>query len=608
MSAVVGLGAIAVSAHAAVTLVTVVGGASGMTLDLNPSAAYGLQRGCAPQIIDSVLKALPGYSGRTVHYAYAKARINGPVPAEMEPSSSDPNWKTGQVKFTGDNKDAEVAWIKDGAGNISYAITIRADSVLGMRYVVNQQRIYSWSAQGSPATSASPFIEVGLDPDGSIHYNADGTTNNTLALDNPDFQAIKAHMDGLVTANGGIDIQGGLTEASLDSGIDAIDKYNAMYPAPTGGITQPNLNTTNRVLSNGQIEDNLLSVAVLGVIYNTYVQDNWNGNSALNLTNQMIRLIEGGFVDKWDFFLSNCTEADPQKKLIYNFFREPLSGTAITFLGSCMRGVDTAANGANPLAVKALDNTWNTMYNFTTSAWATPTATAKSGIPNLTCSSDPFGSIPAVPSPGGGEVNKAVQNYYGGIGYTFLQKFTNKAGGGTSGVTRLKLAKVNGYDPYYMDDNPAGTAKNSLPGVNGCQDVTYVRADGKSVFQNVIDGKYPLWTYNHCFARPQYAGTGTGLRAFINEFQNVNNLDKVRNVGLIPLDDMSTFANYRSIPVAGVNRGRGKGIGRCGFVSARTGETVRDGMMMMPLMSTLDANNNVISIDLPGEAYPELRP
>ena len=595
-----------VAASAAVHLFTVVGGASGMTLDLNP---YGsLVRGCAPKMMDACLKnkRLDPDTG-TVKYAYARPRIKS-NDSYSEPNVSGP-WGVGQVQFTGDRKDTEIEYCKMENGDIWYAIVIRADSVLGMRYVVNKNFIWGFTQCDK---SADSFIFA--------------TSAKTDAQDDPDFQAVLADMNtnlspiitggkttGYNASSTGIAIEGGLTEAYLDSGIDAIDKYNAMYPPIAPGPSQPQLNPAN--FSN--IQDNLLSVAVMAIIYNKYIQENWNGSLPVNFTTEQIRMIEGGFVDNWDFFFSSCAEPNPDHKRIYNFFREPLSGTAITFLGQTMRGVDTAANGA--VATQYYDEkpasaTYQTWVNC-------PGTLAKSGVPNLTCLSDPSSSDAALGyNPGSGEVNKAVGLYYGGIGYTFLQRFTPSSSytswiAGNPHMANIRLATVNGAQPIYwdtvdIDSNPIDPInQNSLPGINGQRDVTYSRPDGKSMFQDVIDGKYPLWTYNHCFARKDLA-QGSNLPDFVEKFTNSLYVENVRAVGLIPLPDMSSYASYRSMPdVNSKNAGRGKGIGRCGFLSPRTGEIVRDGMMMMPLDQNAKLSDG--SVDpkhLPAEGYPEMRP
>lgn len=589
VSIAVGLGLCAsVAASAAVNLFTVVGGASGMTLDPNP---YGsLVRGCAPKMMDVCLKNKRANADTgNFKQVYCRARIKSDEAGYSEPNADGP-WGTNQVKFTGDNKDCEIEYCKMENGDIWYAIVIRADSVLGMRYVVNKDYIYKFSK-----------------PSGSSDAWTFATFDKTDATLDPDFAAVKADIDARIAA-GGIPVDGGLTEAYLDSGIDAVDKYNALYPAIAPGPAQPNLKPAN--FSN--IQDNLLSVAVLAVIYNKYIQDNWNGTEPVNLTSQQIRMIEGGFVDSWDFFFSSCTESDPDHKRIFNFFREPLSGTAITFLGLNMRGVDTTANGSvatQYFDMKPTSATFNTWVNC-------PGTKAKSGVPNLSCLSDPSQADSKLGyNPGGGEVNKAVGYYYGGIGYTFLQRFTPATGydtwiGNNPHMQNIRVAKVNGYEPIFWDTTDDPSAQNSLPGINGQRDVTYTRPDGKSIYQNVIDGKYPLWTYNHCFVRKDRLQAGSSINEFIEKFTNSLYVDEVRRVGLIPLPDMNTFANYRSMPDAtSKNAGRGKGIGRAGFLSPRTGEIVRDGMMMVPLDTNSKlADGSPDPKNLPAEGYPDMRP
>lgn len=131
-----------VAANAAVHVFTVVGGASGMTTDLNPHAT--LVRGCAPRVMDSALLAKrTNPDSGTVKHVYCKARIKG-NDSYGEPNASGTWTPSSIMKFTGDNKDCEIEFCKMENGDIWYAVVIRADSVLGMRYVVNKNYIYKF--------------------------------------------------------------------------------------------------------------------------------------------------------------------------------------------------------------------------------------------------------------------------------------------------------------------------------------------------------------------------------------------------------------------------------------------------------------------------------
>ena len=117
-------------------------------------------------------------------------------------------------------------------------------------------------------------------------------------------------------------------------------------------------------------------------------------------------------------------------------------------------------------------------------------------------------------------------------------------------------------------------------------------------YPNVIDGKYPLWTYEHCYDATN--GASTNLANYIANLP-LGNAPHVREVGLIPINDMNAMAATRDINQSGPNANRGPGLGRCGFISPITGEMVRDGMMFM-------LNDPNTSDGLPGESNVEMRP
>jgi len=583
------------AAQASVNFVTAIGGASGMTTQLSPYATEGVVRGCAPQIMDIVLKYRDGSGTGTVNYAYSAARMEAKNPdgtrndAWSEPKSDDPNWKSGQVKFTGDKSPCEVSWITDINGNIHYAMVLRSDSVLGIRWACNRQKIYSFV----PLSGSNTWVnaqKVAMDTAGNAAWAAVLTDIN----------------DKL--ANGGISIEGGLSECYMDSAVRAIDKFNRLFPAPTGGIVQPQLNSANFATT----KENSLAIAVCAVIYNKYIQEQWNGNQAVGFGVPELKLITGGKVDSWDFFFSSCTEPIADHKRVINYFREPLSGTSVTYLYETMRGVEKEANGSvmsqwydqratipDSAGVQQPNPNYNTWVNVNIDT-ASGINYHTSGIPGLTCQQDPTSKSAPNAKPGSGAVNTGVNMNYGGIGYTFLQRFTqvNSAGVVTvpSGYSNIRVAKVNGAEPYPFDmgDNPGD--ENSIPGINGSREVTSPPA-GKSFYQSVVDGKYPLWAYNHVFDATN--GTSPGLNDFIARFTQTANAPIVRSVGLLPVSDMDTYAQHRSVPTTGPNANRGPGFGRCGFVSPLTGEIVRDGMAIMPKW-----NDGT----LPGEGFVDQRP
>ncbi|MGQ9808193.1 MAG: hypothetical protein ACUVS8_06690 [Armatimonadota bacterium] len=539
---------LAAPSSAEVKFFTCVGGASGMTLQLNPFAAGGVQRGCAPKMMDITLKQknTPPDTG-TVKYAYTAARMRADQPEWSEPTT----FASNQVKFTGDKSQCEIAYLKLSNGDILYGLTIRADSVLGLRFVVNRQKIYEFA----PLASGKPtFVDI-----------------NGNAITDPDWAQVVADINARL-ASGGIPIEGGLSECYIDSGVRAIDRYNRLFPPPPGGTLQPQLNPANFRTT----KDNILAVAVLAVIYNSSIEQ-WTGGQPLNITNQMMRMIMAGQVDNWDVFFG----AENGHMPLLNFYREPLSGTGITFLNLIMRGLETNPNGTvltevNGQPVAIADD--GTNYH-------------RSGIPDLTCAVKPSDKAPGF-KPGGGAVNNAVDLNPGAIAYTFLQKFTPVT---APALQNIRVAKFNGYEPY---DFSRG---NSLPGINGVPDVNTNTSPSleNHYFKNVIDGKYPLWTYNHCFDATN--GQSQNLQDYVANFRLVGNAPLVREVGLIPLDDMNTFAATRTVSTSGPNAGRGPGLGRGGFVSPITGEVVRDGMMM--LLNDPDAPDG-----LPGEGYVEMRP
>jgi len=534
--------AVSGAARSEVRFFTCVGGASGMTLQLSPFAAGGVQRGCAPKMMDITLKQknTPPGTG-TVKYAYTAARMKASDPQWSEPTGP---WAPGQVKFTGDKSQCEIAYLKLSNGDILYGITIRADSVIGLRFVVNRQFIY----QFVPLKTGVPtFVDINGD-----------------AITDPDWALVEADINQRLSGPG-IPIEGGLSECYIDSGVRAIDRYNRLFPPPPGGIAQPQLNPANYSTT----KDNLLAVAVLAIIYNKSIQD--LVGEPINFTTQMERLISGGMVDNWDVFFGR--DLGNNHPPLLNYYREPLSGTGITYLNLIMRGVETNPNGT------VLDNlpvcsTDGVNYH-------------RSGIPDLTCVVKPTDTCPGY-KPGGGAVNNAVDLNEGAHAYTFLQKFTPVQG---NALQNIRVGKFNGYEPY---DFSYG---NSLPGINGVPDVD--SNTNTTYYKNVIDGKYPLWTYNHCFDATN--GQSQNLADYVANFRLAANAPLVREVGLIPLDDMNTMAATRTINPSGPNAGRGPGLGRCGFVSPITGEVVRDGMMFM-------LNDSNAPDGLPGEGYVEMRP
>ena len=566
--AILAISAVCVPVAASVNFVTCIGGASGMTTQLNPFATEGVVRGCAPQVMDVVLKYRDGTGTGTVKYAYSAARmqaydeLGNPDPQWSEPKKDDPNWKPGQVKFTGDMSACEVSYLRDSYGNLHYSLVLRSDSVIGIRWAVNRQKIYDF------VTLKSGY-PVWVD-------------DAKQSISDPDWTEVLADINARL-ASGGIPIEGGLAECYIDSAVRSIDKFNRLFPAPEGGIVQPQCNPANFLTT----KDNLLAIAVLAVIYNRYIQETWNGDQPVVFGIPELKMITGGKIDSWDCFFSNINEPNPDRKRLLNYYREPLSGTCNTYLFEVMRGVEKEPNGS------VMDE----YFDMATETWQSvavapgDTNWHRSGIPGLTCQPNPTSSAAPNAKPGSGAVNTAVNLNYGGIGYTFLQKFT-MPGQSTSGYANIRVAMVNGVSPYPFDNG------NSFPGVNGTREVTDPEP-GKSFYQNVVDGKYPLWTYNHVFDGTN--GASQGLNDFVARFTQTANAPVVRSVGLLPLSDMDTFASHRSVPTSGPNAGRGPGFGRCGFVSAITGETVRDGMaIMLKDPSTPDG--------LPGESYPDNRP
>jgi hypothetical protein len=533
--------------NCAVSFFTCVGGASGMTLQLNPFASGGVQRGCAPKMMDITLlqKNTPPMTG-TVKYAYTAARMKASDPAWSEPTGP---WGPTQVKFTGDKSQCEIEYLKLSNGDILYAMCIRADSVLGLRFVVNRQFIYDFVTL---KTGKPTFVDV-----------------NGNEITDPDWTAVYNDIMSRLPANGGsgIPIEGGLSECYIDSGVKAIDRYNRLFPAPPGGTSQPQLNPANYTTT----KDNLLAIAVLAIIYHKDIEV-WTGGEPVNFTTQMERMISGGMVDNWDVFFGRDMGSNPHTPLL-NFYREPLSGTGITYLNLIMRGLETSPNGtvieSGPVCASDGVN-----YH-------------RSGIPDLNCVVKPTDTCPGY-KPGGGAVNNAVDLNPGSHAYTFLQKFTPVT---PPALENIRVGKFNGYEPYDFSQG------NSLPGINGVPDVNF--NTNTTYYKNVIDGKYPLWTYNHCFDATN--GASQNLADFVANFRLAANAPLVREVGLIALDDMTTMAATRTINPTGPNANRGPGLGRCGFVSPITGEIVRDGMMFM-------LNDSNAPDGLPGEGYVEMRP
>ena len=369
----------------------------------------------------------------------------------------------------------------------------------------------------------------------------------------------------------------------MDSAVKGINQYNQQFAAAAGGSAQPQLNPANY----GTVKDNLVAIAVCGVLYNDYVEQ-WNGYSPINFGINELKLITGGKLDCWDAILSNCTEPNPDHKRIENYYREALSGTCVTYTDEVMRGLQQTPNGS----------VMQDYYNFTTGSW-TPVVTDgvsnyhTGGIPDLTCASNPAVSTnpSTVAKPGSGSILNAVNQNAGGIGYTFLQRWTTPGQPFTS-YGNIHLATVNGASPFPFDQG------NNLPGINGTRDVTDVNL-GNCFYQSVVDGTYPLWAYEHIFDATN--GQSAGLNDYIARFTQLQNASIVAGVGLLPISYMDTYAAYRSVSTSGPNANRGPGFGRCGFISPITGETVRDGMAIM--LKDPNAPDG-----LPGEGYPDNRP
>ncbi len=554
--------------------VTCVGGASGMTLQLNPYK--GIVRGCASKMIDEVLMDWAHTNNTAnVKKAYTKARMRSSIASQWsEPTTG---WASNEVKFTGDKSDCEIVYIQDvnDPAKVYYAMIIRADSVLGIRFVVNRQDIYAFDK--ADATASSVFVDAG----------------KVDVANDPIFALVLADMNydsGTKTIANVKPIEGGLSECYMDSGWRAIDEWNKS--SFKINLAQPQLYAPNFQAT----QDNLLSVAVMGIIYNKHVSP----SQPLNVTTQMERLITGGFVDNWDAFFA----LDGVHSPMTNYFREPLSGTCVTYKSLIMRGVKQSANGATlsygPFTEnEAQSGTFAADSAHTFAAYTDGVNYHKSGIPGLTCVAKPTQTFPDS-KPGGGVVNDAVNWNMGGHGYTFLQKFTPLSN--PRQLENIRVAKVNGYEPFDFSEG------NSLPGINGVQDVD----DNLNVtyYKNVVEGKYPLWTYNHCFALPgdnPVGATGSkvvsiGLADFLAKFRTPSGLTAVRAVGLIPLPDMNGELASRDPGVVGSpNENRGPGWARCGFHSPITGETVRDGMMM--IQQDPDGPEG-----MPGEPYVEMRP
>lgn len=565
--------ALASIAGAAVQFFTSVGGASGMTLQLSPYKAGGIQRGCASKIMDTTLQdqSIPPSTG-TVYHVYTNARMK---------CFDDSKWSepgapgTSSRNFTGDKSQCEINYIQDGNGTIRYSLVIRGDSVIGLRWVINRQRIYSFVPQQTANVNGAPSGNTYVV---NSTLGSDGKWTDVLPTD-AIWPQVLADINSRLAA--GIPIEGGLTECYIDSGVKAIDQWNAEF-GPTMG-SQPSLNPAhfpNVTIDSDKTKDNLLSVAVLAILYNASVEQ-WTGGQPLNVTNQMERMITGGMVDNWDVFFNQENGHAP----LYNFYREPLSGTCVTYKNLIMRGLAQSPNGSTYAGAACTDGT---NYH-------------KSGIPDLNCVTKSSETCPAG-KPGGGTVNNAVDLNPGAHAYTFMTKFTpvdprNKSDLSQGYVLdQIRVAKVNGYEPFSFANG------NSLPGINGTPDVDSNTND--YFYPNVLDGKYPLWTYNHCFDATN--GTSDGLGKFVAEFKLIGNLQKVRSVGLIPLADMESATRTKS--TTGPNANRGPGLGRCGFVSPVTGETVRDGMMYM-LNDTqgTDSHGNPIQV-MPGESNVEMRP
>ncbi len=571
-----------------VKFATCVGGASGMTLQLNPFK--GLVRGCAPKIMDEVLKQhLEDVPAPVLKYAYTKVRMKSPYSGYSEPTSG---WAANEVKFTGDKSDCEIIYAKgvekgSGQNVILYAMVIRADSVLGLRFVVNRQYIYDFDKIDSSAVGK--FVDENKN-------NAENDPDFVCVLD--DIKSKTPPPFGTGPANQGINIEGGLSECYMDTGWRAIKDWNEEFAI---NVQQPQLYAPNFQTT----QDNILAVAVMLIIYNKCIEQ-WTGGAPLNITSQMERMITAGLVDNWDAFFAKENGHMP----LLNYYREPLSGTRNTYILSVMRGLKQKPNGTvltgdyyyqtdpNDPANK---NKWQLLCSNTGDGVGTYNVCStdgvnyhRSGIPGLTCVAKPWETCPDY-KPGGGVVNDAVDLNIGAHAYTFAQKFTPVT---PPKLSNIRVAKFNGYEPYDFSQG------NSLPGINGVPDVDVNL--NTTYFPNVIDGKYPLWTYNHCFAIPsELRPNPIYLDDFVANFKLAINVPKVRAVGLIPLTDMHTEATNRTIPTSGPNAGRGPAFARAGFVSPITGEVVRDGMMML----LEDPSTPYDPIEsLPDESYVEMRP
>ena len=155
-----------------------------------------------------------------------------------------------------------------------------------------------------------------------------------------------------------------------------------------------------------------------------------------------------------------------------------------------------------------------------TNSTLTPTSLFSSGINDLTCATGLWDTSLGG-KPGSGAMLNAVDENPGSHGYTFLQRFTpmptNVPAPWNSSLTyqpydNIRVAMVNGYSPY--DFTTAGS--NSLPGFNGVPDFSDPNYSSKSYYQNVLDGKYPLWTYDHIYDATN--GKSTNLQDYINNY------------------------------------------------------------------------------------------
>lgn len=560
-----------------VDFVTCVGGASGMTLTLNPYTG-SVVRGCAPKVLDYVLQDYNAQQG-TVQQVYTRVRMkNAALPTYSEPTPA--SWGT-DVKFTGDGSDCEIQYLVDrnDPNHVWFSMAIQKDSVVGLRFAVNRQSIYAFTSAAAMTTGTDGVVTGGYVYDiNKVNKESDPVVSKIL------------NYLGFNTTNGTltqtIPIEGGLTECYMDSGWRGIDEWNNTYN-PTNKQPQlyaPNFSTT---------VDNLLSVAVLGVIYNKCGMP----STPLNITTQMERLITGGFADNWDQFFNVEGIHIP----LTNVYREPLSGTAITYKSLIMRGVKQSPNGTKLTAGPASQTDVNNQTCTFATAFTNPNIHG-SGVPGIDCM--PKTTDAAIGNnPGGGRVNDYIDWNKGAHGYTFLQKFQNAAGT-LANLKNIRVATINGYSPY---DFSAG---NSLPGINGVADVD--DNTNATYYANVVEGKYPLWTYNHCFAWPgtyQVGNSGKtvvskGLADFLVKFTTAPGAPAIRSVGLIPLGDMTSEQSVGRTPITNANSpnyNRGPAWARCGFYSPITGEIVRDGMMMIQ-------NDPNGPDSMPGEPYVEMRP